>query len=69
MTAALSGLDPVYWPCGTCRAESGAQCRTSTGNACKAHTDRYRSVALFERYGRGHDVLWADAMTAATDAL
>jgi hypothetical protein len=47
----LTGAEPRYWPCGTCRAESGEMCRTITGNPAPSHIDRHRSVARFMRYG------------------
>lgn len=61
----LTKESPRWWPCGTCRAESGTICRTATGNPCPSHVDRYRSVALWQRYGRTPAQLWADAMAGA----
>jgi hypothetical protein len=49
--AGLTGVDPLYWPCGRCRAESGDWCRSRTGRRTGLHVDRMQSVRLFQRYG------------------
>lgn len=51
-TLALTPIEPRYWPCGSCRAESGEMCRTATGNPATSHVDRYRSVQRWQRYGQ-----------------
>jgi hypothetical protein len=45
-------IEPRYWPCGQCHAESGEMCRTITGNATSTHADRHRSVARWIKYSR-----------------
>lgn len=50
---ALVPVEPRYWPCGQCRAESGQTCRTATGNPATSHVDRYRSVQRWQRWGQG----------------
>lgn len=47
-----TGASPRYWPCGQCQAAPGQLCHTVTGNPAPSHVDRYRSVALWERYGQ-----------------
>ena len=49
----LTGTDPLYWPCGRCRAASGQRCRSITGKRAGLHSDRMRSVRLWLRYGIG----------------
>jgi len=48
----LTPAMPRYWPCAQCRAEAGELCRTTTGHPARSHLDRYRSVALWDRYGK-----------------
>ena len=65
---AFTPIEPRYWPCGSCHAEAGEICRTATGNPATSHVDRYRSIQLWERYGRSQTWVNGQAQTWAADA-